>query len=651
MSFGAFMKGMQGGMSTMQDLRRQRQLDDVYDAALTESEYDLAGKERARERAGLPPIARRKSSQTFLGRLSDRLDPVMARMMGGVGRGTGTIESPTASALPVAEEFSPENYQYQFDENPILLAEGGLTKEELAQRRKFELARNQGGAGRDIPSRLNEVNPEKLSLAEDTGPKSNARPRYNPDSPDAVRERAARARASGAPQSAIPESVNDTTQPKPKSPPKPTSRLREAAKYKGYGLAAKPGAGMLNRAGKFVGRVGAPAVILGAGVGGVRGALGAESDAEIDPSRYLEVGEGTSWYDPLIDPSFYGDMGNRAIQAGKGAVAGALSPLDALTGAGEEQQPSAIPEVPAAPAAAPAAATATPAVGGARRQSAVPTTAPAEEDPFADFDVTKVRAADIPNFSNQDWVSFREEAIKDYVSAGMSYGEAWEKVDQQVVSTQQRGFMHFGNQARQLLAAGNLRGAASAVRAAFQYLPSTTDLQVGEYNGHLVAFAVDEDSGKQVGRPIPIDDKLLNDVLMNFSDRKAWAEHAQDNRKMDQADRGLGQTDRQIGIAERMAGVHELNARTAAMGGAGAGLKPSDIDRATVQIFRDEAAAVSEDPRVQSALTSVMTRIYMDAYARGDRRPAAEIANRVAQYAQTEEGLQEILSEASAARN
>lgn len=710
MSFGAFMKGMQGGMSTMQDLRRQRQLDDIYDVALTESEYDLANRERARERAGLPPIARRKSSQTFLGRLSDKLDPVMARWMEGVGRGTGTIESPTASALPVAEEFSPENYQYQFEEEPIFLADGGeLTLEEKTKLRKFELLRNQGGAnyaipeeapepepetktktkgkaaaspkpssepapprdftrGREVPSRLNEVDPNKLSVVEDAGTKTGATPR-RPLTEAEHAELRARARAAygGKPDirpvqyaSAENQKTIDRanklplTQGKsaiPESPPSKSSRW----KPKGYGLdiRAREGAGMLRRGAAGVARVAArgavPLSIAGAMQGGMRAA---GEDVNSDAARQLQVGEEPNWYDPLVDPKFYGEMGLRAVNAGKGALAGALNPFGIFGGTDADKEASAPPTstIPALASTAHAAPAAAPAIGGStRRQQAVPTAAPTEADPFAGFDVTKVQAADIPNFSNQDWVSFREEAIKDYVSAGMSYGEAWEKVDQQVVATQQRGFLHFGSQARQLLAAGNLRGAASAVRAAFQYMPTTTDLQVGEYNGHLVAFTTDEDTKQPVGRPVPIDVELLDSVLMNFADRNNWVAHAQDNRKLDQADRELGQGDRRLGILERANEIEALKAQAMALSGAGmGGMRLSDADRHT-QLWQDQALNMLnqlgiQDPAMERALASVMSAWYV---AEGGADRPEEIVERVAALAQTEEGRARIVAVAT----
>jgi hypothetical protein len=588
MGFGDFMSGMQGGMGAMDDLKNSRLRRKLYDQALTEGDYMLTGKERARERAGLPGIERSRTSDTLIGKLGDKLDPVLSRFMESLGRGSGATESPTAMELPTAEEMAPEEApSSEYYDEAIPLADGRRPMDDPMRRA------------------------EELSLEEDSGPKQ--RQRYNADSPDEISKRAGRARAASPPPSeAIPTQVVDRSGDKTLG-----QRAKAyATRYDGVGgpsMTAKEGAGAFRRgARKVVGGLGRGAIIgtIAAGAsGGIRGAVQADQPGD----------------------SILGDTWERAKGAGKGVVTGILDPLGEpgrWRGEGEAPPPEAAPPEAVPTTSGQPNPRRYPGQGAARRAApapadpsqAIPEAAPAEVNPLDGFDVTKVSAADIPNFSNQDWVSFREEAIKDYVSSGMSYAEAWDKVDQQVVATQQRGFMHFGNQARALLASGDLNGAATAVRAAFQYFPSTTDLEVGEYNGHLVAFGVDEDTGEQVGTPMVVTPEFLDSALMNFSDRKAWTEFAQDNRKMDQADTELGQGDRRLDLMEEGLGIDRENALTrridaigGGLAGGGSSLKESDVATARRQLgewadsFMDDEGA---DPALPAALRALAEAQY-----------------------------------------
>ena len=181
----------------------------------------------------------------------------------------------------------------------------------------------------------------------------------------------------------------------------------------------------MSKAGRFLGRVAAPLAIGGAGAGGVRGALEGGGDY-VDPQKRG---------DPLIDTLY--DVKGRVIGAGKGVVAGLLNPVDAIMGNGGEEAPApqeAVPTGSSGPSRRYSArnAPAAPAAGasGAGAIPAGPAAAPAEADPMAGFDISKVNADDIPNFGNKDWEAFREENIKELVANGMSYAEAWDKVDQ-----------------------------------------------------------------------------------------------------------------------------------------------------------------------------------------------------------------------------
>lgn len=630
MSFGDFMSGMQGGMQAMDEFKNSRQRRKLYDRAITESDATFDAMDFDREKQGLPKLKRTVGSDTLIGKLSDKLDPVLSRWMEKLGRGTGTTESPTAAALPTSEEMTPLT---SLEGEEFAIPELDPSQFEAPT---FEFADGTAGGLGDW------LDDEKAGK-----PKREA---YNADSKEEIARRAERARATtAAPREAIPTQVVDRSAEKTVGQ-RVAGAAKEHAKYKGVGLnlTAPEGAGMVRRGAtklaRGAGRLVAPLYIAGIGAGGIRGALDA----------------------PQPGDSILGDTWERAKGAGKGIVSGLLDPIGALKGdSGEEEVPAEAPQeaVPTAPGQATGPRSRRyPGQGAARRAAspaagpaqAVPTVPTAEADPLSGFDVTKFQASEIPNFSNNDWVAHRKDMMDSLIMHGMSYAEAWDKVDQQVVATQQRGFMHFGNQARQLLAAGDKRAAGAAVRAAFQYLPTTTDIQVGEYNGHLVAFGVDEDTGEQVGQPMVITPEFLDSVLMNFSDRKAWAEHAQDNRKLDQADRELDQGDKRLGIMERANEIDAFNAETNAIrfgpgGGSGeGGMKLSDADRHT-QYWQDQAFAALnsagiKDPDLQMAMTAVMSSLYTE--DGGATRPEV-IARQVAALANTEEGRAKILAAAS----
>jgi len=617
--FGSFMEGLQGGISTMQDIRRKKQLDKIYDQEITLGDERVTGRDFSRARAGLDPLKKSKSGDPFLYRLMEKL-----------GRGNDSNESPTAGALPVAAEADPE---------PIVLSGDYDPSAEWVDP-EADVALADAGSVDDAMRRA-----EELKLEEDTGPKKSSRPKMTEAEFD--EKRATASKQTGRASEIRP--VEQVSKGSKKIISKVGAEVGEAIPTKakwykpsGYGLAAKEGAGVLSKAGRWVGRAAAPLAIGGAAAGGIRGALDTET-----------TGDG-----------FWSDVGQRAVGAGKGVVAGLLNPIDSIFGVGgEEEAAVAPPEEQKVAGSGPRGPRRYP--GQGRPASAIPTApsapgaaaaGPAEEpNPLDGFDVSKVAPEDIPNFSVKDWESFREENIKELVANGMSYAEAWDKVDQQTVATQQRGFMHFAKQAYMALGKDGKYSpaAAAAVRAAFQYLPSTTDIQVGDYNGHLVAFSIDEETGEQVGTPMVVTPQLLQSAMINFQDPKAWAEHAQDNRKIDQADRELGQGDRRLDLLGDQVGIERENAitnRIKAIGdpgggpGGSGGMKLSDADRHT-QFWQDESfAAAGGDSDLQAAMAAVMSSLYTE--DGGNTRPEV-ISRQVKALAKTEEGRAKIFAAAN----
>jgi hypothetical protein len=272
---------------------------------------------------------------------------------------------------------------------------------------------------------------------------------------------------------------------------------------------------------------------------------------------------------------------------------------------------------------------------------------------LAGFDVTKLNPSDIPNFTAKDWEAHRAKLMRSYGLAGMSYAEAYDKVDQQVIATQQRGFVQFAKMAEAAMAAGDLKAAGTAVVAAFQNMPTTTHLKVGVFNNHLVGFPIDEDTGQQAGSPVVITPELLNSVMVNFASPQVWAEHAQDRRLGDQKDRELGQGDRRLDLMKSAVGVDAYDAETkraaGGAGGAAAGLKAGDVARAQAS-FEDwsytaaQGAGENADPRLQGALATVGLARYQQEGAGANPRA---IMFRLEELAKTPAGQEAILRAAA----
>jgi hypothetical protein len=113
---------------------------------------------------------------------------------------------------------------------------------------------------------------------------------------------------------------------------------------------------------------------------------------------------------------------------------------------------------------------------------------------------------------------------------------------------------------------------------------------------------------------------FLDSALMNFSDRKAWTEFAQDNRRMDQADTELEQGSRRLDLMEEGLGIERENALTrrldaigSGLAGGGGGLKETDIASARKQL-NDWAYAIGggkgADPALPAALSALAEAEY-----------------------------------------
>jgi hypothetical protein len=620
MSFGAFMSGFQGGAKSMSDLQNEKERRGLLKKMKDREAATMQRDNYERGEAGLDPFLESADEDPFLFRLGSAVQSKLGKVFGNPKSQALPVSSPTGEGAPLSEDDFAAQAQLgstvgSFDEY---------------QPEEYELA-DGGQASWDW-------------IKEDEAKKS----RPSDDTPENVRRRAEQARAPKSPGRPA-DYVNDTTKKAIPDAPKAAGRAARA------GGAVKGGV-----AGALAGIAGGSAVgTYGEDTGDMAREQGVPEYAEDMPGGGGK--RGPKWLGPLGDPQFRHDIGVRTVGALQNLGDDIISTGKSLVGAGGADEAAPAQAIPAKPAAAPAAGPARQAppsaVARAPGASAIPTPdRPQPKNPLEGFDLSKISAKEIPNFSNEDWKAHRQKLLKSYVNSGMSYAEAWDTVDQKVIATQQRGFLNFAKQASALMDANDLNGAATAVRAAFQYLPSTTDLEVGQYNGHLVAFGVDEETGEQVGKPIVVTPELLANIQQNFSDTKAFSEHAQDRIQNQQKDRELGQADQKIGIMRDSLGVDAYNAESKRMdvqngaaGGAAGGFKPGDVQRASAAFtdwsYTAAAGAGDEpDPRLQSALATVALARYQQ---QGPSANPNSIMFRLEELVKSPGGAEMILNAAS----
>lgn len=553
--FGSFMEGFQGGMKSISDIKDAQELRKARKALRERQSMENADRNADRVLGGLPGFEFEPETKSYLERFGDWM-----------GNGFQTLQKKVASREGALPGIGGTDFGSLYEEqNPLIDPEALPTLGQDLDLPEYKDG-SPGGVKADGTWDWAEDEPEKKR-------------RYNPDSKEEIERRRTASRTSSKPADA----VNDTTKPKP-------SAIPEGPK-KGF-----VGRGIDKVKGGVKG-----AAALGASIGGItsvaENALDADGKLE---DYYRRIGRDPARakdYRPVEHAAMRGigflqDMGkgvtsfipglNDALHVNDGAneaSAATPAPEEAIPLAGSPRRPGG-PGPSRGRTPAPAAPTAP-----AAPSQAIPTAKP---DPLAGFDVSNVDPKDIPRMSTAEWDEHKTQIMQSYIRSGKSYAEAMDLADQQVANQQRRGFLMFGQQAAALAEAGNLKGAAAAITAAFQNMPTTTDVNVTIYNGHLVAYGVDEETGEQVGQPVVLNAQRIQDILRNFSDPKVWGEYVQTNRKLDQGDRALGQVDRELDQRDYanksdriVADARMLDAQGGAMGG---GVSAKDLDRIRPQI-------------------------------------------------------------------
>ena len=565
--FGSFMEGLQGGVKSGQEIRRERQLDEVYDSAIRKIKTGEDADNVLRENRNLG-----KGNDYSTG------DPIAQVWWNKLKRAWGGDEAATEAAIPTPPDPGAAALADKTSRVDSLTPQDGVANPQGAGLVPYA----DGGRAtihEDWATRTDRVSSKGDSLG------SRAK--------DAVKSGAARAK------SAIPTQIG-------------IDKLG--------GVAGKEG---------VVARTAARAkgVAKGAGVGYLAGqAISGAKNAYGTPTDQMATEMGIN-YDPpdgLLGAGYDAAIrtGGTARRVGD-AILGRDSPTAVAAPAPAAPAP-AVPDRGVRPGAPPSAV--------ARTPSAIPT-APGKvgpPKPEAQTGMTpelvksipwdKVNPMDLPKFKTQDWVKYREQAVDDMIRrGGTNELDAYAKVDQQVISMQQSGTKALLQEAIMRSQAGDMQGAGNALVQMFQYVPSGTDAVVGEYQGKLVAQFIDEQTGKPVGEPTPVDAQMLGDLWQQYASPAAWAAIAQDRAALADTTKRTGILQGTLDLSKRkheevdvpsaqseadyraMRGQAEV---VDAVGGSAArGLKPSEqlaSDEAVRKVIESEILRMDpEDPRAE----------------------------------------------------
>jgi hypothetical protein len=286
--------------------------------------------------------------------------------------------------------------------------------------------------------------------------------------------------------------------------------------------------------------------------------------------------------------------------------------------------------------------------GGAPAPSALPTgnrpTSMPTSPAVIDFSQIDTMPEDVPTMNTKDWEQYRAEKRAIAAARGQSVGD----VDKEVTAMQMGGFQRYGQQAMALMQAGNLRGAATAMRAAFQYFPNGNDVKLGIHQGQIIGYGLDEETGKPVGKPMVLNADTTARMLENFANPQAWRMWTKDWHAMAMEEKKF---DRDTAVQEEtLAQGRERNkiaasaarsrAMTALVNAQRNGLKPSDLT-STSRYFSEglmEMVGIY-DPLLASKLAAMAAQ----KWAANPNVPPAQILDMVIE--DNQDILQDVMTE------
>jgi hypothetical protein len=354
-----------------------------------------------------------------------------------------------------------------------------------------------------------------------------------------------------------------------------------------------------------------------------RGAMARNAVVEGGVGAYRQVGGFLQDVTRPLAPVYEGVMGALGFTgeaqaeetgpAGKSAAKPSATPEQAA--AAQEQAPAEEPVPTESPSSGAGAATPRTALS----QQFVGT--PDPEQGAARLGNIDLMPEEMPTMGTRDWIAFREQEVPALMMQGMTAEEAHKSVS----AMQHEGFMRYAQQGAMMLQANNLKGAARALKAAYQYFPNGADVKFGFQNGHLVGVGLNEETGEPMGKPQVITPEYLAAMVTNFQDpakylqwTKDWRDEIFRDRQYTEvtkpdAQSTLDYRNRSLDIADRNAATNEASAQAqlqraaASAGGDG----PSETDYMAADKVFEEAifAAGVEDQAEIDQLKSIMSQI------------------------------------------
>jgi hypothetical protein len=237
-----------------------------------------------------------------------------------------------------------------------------------------------------------------------------------------------------------------------------------------------------------------------------------------------------------------------------------------------------------------------------------------------DFSKVDFRADEIPNMPVSDWVEYRGREVRNLMAQGRSAREA----HAEVTALQQQGFIDYSTQALMHLQAGNAPAAASALRAAYQYFPNGSDIQIGVYQDpetgqpSLLGRGFNEESGEPVGNPMFLDSERLAVMIENFKNPEAfrawtkdWRDEQFARQQYEEVEKPGAEAD--IRYKERLGQAALARGTADIMSAQGRGGRDqTDLDRANAAFITAVETMALDDPAMADRLASAMSRMYAD---------------------------------------
>jgi hypothetical protein len=194
---------------------------------------------------------------------------------------------------------------------------------------------------------------------------------------------------------------------------------------------------------------------------------------------------------------------------------------------------------------------------------------------------------DMPQMGAEEWLQYRISMTQAAQKAGRP--ELVQQVNDQITKMQHDGFLSYGQQAAQLLAAGDEEGAKRALIAAYSHFPNGANVKFAVQGDRLIGYGVNEKTGKPTGA-MEVTPQQLDMQLRQFADPAKFAAYTVDKQNADTNRMNAGtmeyraQTDRTTGLGNLAVNQGELGLKQQ--------MAPYQQSALSASAFKDTAAGM-----------------------------------------------------------